>query len=256
MEAASQPSVPIVDATKIEDEKVKTEEVIAAPGKPDLVTTNTVTQKQKEEETRLPPKKPAKKDLKKEDEVLSYVNKETKVQTEYVIPSPGHTNVNTDEILSNNQAAQPIIQEAPPKPIISKFNTTGDKQKETIADILKPQDNNQEVLPHSNAFGSEEETIVIHPAPQKPNLDNLIGSSLDSEDDFEDSAPFPQFNMNNKEEEQPTVKVKREGYHIVLKGETLYRISVNYGVTVGQLRKWNNLIDNTILLGQELKIKP
>ena len=41
-------------------------------------------------------------------------------------------------------------------------------------------------------------------------------------------------------------------YYTVVKGDTLYRISRKYGVTVEQLKKWNNLTDNIIGIGQRL----
>ncbi len=43
-----------------------------------------------------------------------------------------------------------------------------------------------------------------------------------------------------------------EGAHTVVKGETLYRLSKQYGVTVDDLKSWNNLVDNTIHVGQQL----
>lgn len=43
-------------------------------------------------------------------------------------------------------------------------------------------------------------------------------------------------------------------YHTVVKGETMYRISKEYGVTVDQIREWNNLPDTNVKLGQRLKI--
>ena len=41
-------------------------------------------------------------------------------------------------------------------------------------------------------------------------------------------------------------------YYTVVKGDTLYRISRTYGVTVDQLKRWNNLTDNIISIGQRL----
>lgn len=41
-------------------------------------------------------------------------------------------------------------------------------------------------------------------------------------------------------------------YYTVVKGDTLYRISRTYDVTVEQLKKWNNLTDNIISIGQRL----
>lgn len=43
-------------------------------------------------------------------------------------------------------------------------------------------------------------------------------------------------------------------YHIVQPGETLYRISLNYGVSLEVLKKINNLESNIITVGQKLKI--
>ena len=49
---------------------------------------------------------------------------------------------------------------------------------------------------------------------------------------------------------QVTVKT-----HVVKKGETLSSISKKYGCTVNDLKKWNNLKSNTVMVGQKLKIK-
>ena len=43
-------------------------------------------------------------------------------------------------------------------------------------------------------------------------------------------------------------------YYTVVKGDTLYRISRAYGVTVEQLKRWNNLTDNIISIGQRLVV--
>jgi membrane-bound lytic murein transglycosylase D len=40
--------------------------------------------------------------------------------------------------------------------------------------------------------------------------------------------------------------------HVVAAGETLFRLSQNYGVSVENIRRWNNLSDNTIRVGQEV----
>jgi LysM repeat protein len=40
--------------------------------------------------------------------------------------------------------------------------------------------------------------------------------------------------------------------HVVKPGETLYRISRRYGVTVDKVRKWNKLPDDIIEIGQKL----
>ncbi len=56
--------------------------------------------------------------------------------------------------------------------------------------------------------------------------------------------------VNNDEQ-----KESKAVYHIVKQGETLYRIHVNYGVSVETLRKLNNLKGNYIKVGQRLRVK-
>jgi LysM repeat protein len=43
--------------------------------------------------------------------------------------------------------------------------------------------------------------------------------------------------------------------HTVKKGETLSSISRKYGCTVAELKQWNNLKSNTVVVNQKLKIK-
>lgn len=40
--------------------------------------------------------------------------------------------------------------------------------------------------------------------------------------------------------------------HIVAEGETLYRVAVKYGVLMADVRKWNNLSSDNVVVGQEL----
>ena len=42
--------------------------------------------------------------------------------------------------------------------------------------------------------------------------------------------------------------------HTVVQGETLFRLSQLYGVSVDDIKKWNNLSDNTIRIGQKITI--
>ena len=43
-------------------------------------------------------------------------------------------------------------------------------------------------------------------------------------------------------------------YYTVQRGDTLYRISKEHGVTVNQLKDWNNLVGDTISIGQRLVV--
>jgi LysM repeat protein len=50
-------------------------------------------------------------------------------------------------------------------------------------------------------------------------------------------------------------KTSNGNTHIVAEKETLFSISRQYGVTIDELKQWNNLTDNALALGQELIIK-
>ena len=45
-------------------------------------------------------------------------------------------------------------------------------------------------------------------------------------------------------------------HHRVVAGDTVFNISKRYGISQDQLRSWNGLSDNTIKLGQTLRVKP
>ncbi|TPN86715.1 glucosaminidase domain-containing protein [Aquimarina algicola] len=57
-----------------------------------------------------------------------------------------------------------------------------------------------------------------------------------------------------KEEEVQTIPTSNDGEHIVRKGDTLYSISRRYKITVEKLKVFNNLSDNTIKIGQVLRV--
>jgi len=52
----------------------------------------------------------------------------------------------------------------------------------------------------------------------------------------------------------PPVNVP-DGYHLVIKGDTLYSLSRKYGLTVPRLKQLNNMIDDNIKLGQQLRVR-
>jgi hypothetical protein len=52
------------------------------------------------------------------------------------------------------------------------------------------------------------------------------------------------------------VDARRPKYHTVRPGEALSTIADQYGVTLDQIRAWNNLANDRIRAGQELMVKP
>lgn len=55
---------------------------------------------------------------------------------------------------------------------------------------------------------------------------------------------------------QPVSPPKKQQNHIVLPKETLYGIAKKYGVTIEQIKTWNDLDDNSLQEGQVLVINP
>lgn len=58
----------------------------------------------------------------------------------------------------------------------------------------------------------------------------------------------------SKQKEATKSVIKREIFHEVQKGETLWGISKKYNVTIEDILKWNNKTDNNLDLGERLKI--
>lgn len=82
----------------------------------------------------------------------------------------------------------------------------------------------------------EETTVATQPRPtvSSTNTSNPAGSA--------NNTPSQTYNSPEKI------------VHTVLQGETLFRLSQKYGVSVDDIRKWNNLPDNTIKVGQRITI--
>ncbi|WP_255066087.1 LysM peptidoglycan-binding domain-containing protein [Lacihabitans sp. LS3-19] len=66
--------------------------------------------------------------------------------------------------------------------------------------------------------------------------------------------------VKRDEEQTKTAPIVKENntssakFHTVGSGETLYSISKKYGVTVSQIKAWNDLSSNSISLGEKLKV--
>jgi len=67
-------------------------------------------------------------------------------------------------------------------------------------------------------------------------------------------APDPAPIIGTPVQPTPTAPTAHAGTHTVVAGESLWRISRKYGVTVPQLKAANNLQSDTIWVGQKLNI--
>jgi len=71
-------------------------------------------------------------------------------------------------------------------------------------------------------------------------------------------AGVPLYDRSSLKQEKPGVDEKQTtqtpGSHIAEKGETLWSIAAKYKVSLDILKKWNKLTDESILVGQKLKL--
>ncbi|RIJ36921.1 LysM peptidoglycan-binding domain-containing protein [Pontibacter oryzae] len=88
-------------------------------------------------------------------------------------------------------------------------------------------------------------------APLKMGQELLIAEPLMQPE----TSPFTDTDEDDAEDVPATMLSTSTAYHTVIAGETLYSISKKYNVSLEQLRQWNNLPDNSLKLGQELRVK-
>lgn len=98
----------------------------------------------------------------------------------------------------------------------------------------------------------KKDTIVVVPTDTIPTVvpDTLKREEIVKDETQESITP----DKAEKEEAPFQPEEPQQRIHIVQKGETLYRISKQYGCTVDQIKQKNNLKNNNIKIGQELLI--
>ena len=122
--------------------------------------------------------------------------------------------------------------------LITQYVNSQDNEKtEQKPEPVKEEEFKSQVLTKNQEKAVEEPVIV------KEVKTNKIENSKSYSEELKDIVPI---NRNSE-----------KGYvvHEVKKGETLYRISVNYKVSVDQLYRLNNLKDNTIEIGDRIIVK-
>jgi LysM repeat protein len=71
------------------------------------------------------------------------------------------------------------------------------------------------------------------------------------------TTPIPKKAEAPKPVKEASIAQAEEGYHLVSRGETLYRISKKYGISVDDLRRLNNMDSNALIHpGQKLLVAP
>lgn len=96
---------------------------------------------------------------------------------------------------------------------------------------------------------NDEENVVLRSELTIPSYDPPINSETRS-------TPTKEENMRPGPILIEELELATTGlFHEVKAGETLYRISINYGVSVEQLKALNQISGNTISIGQRLRIR-
>ncbi len=117
-------------------------------------------------------------------------------------------------------------------------------------DVLREQIDSQQESAPTDDFPASSSDPVASPDEMPPF--EPVPSELGLNDFSFDESDFNDFGI----EEAEARGLETSTYYTVVAGDTLYRISREYGVTVNQLKAWNNLTDNVILIGQRLVVTP
>jgi LysM repeat protein len=137
----------------------------------------------------------------------------------------------TPQTAGNNPEPQNenfIIHTVQPKETLYSIAKQYGTDMETIKKLNGLSDNNLTVGQNLKIPAKEEEST--QPVTEQP------GTTMPSQNPVKQEPGIP-------------------AYHIVQPGETLYRIHVKYKVPLEKLRKLNNLKDNTIFVGQKIKLR-
>lgn len=140
-----------------------------------------------------------------------------------------------------------------------EVSTLGSQNRELAAerDTLRDQVSNQQTREQAgNASGSASDMDL---SPDASFSDPAL-SEFELSDFSFDESEFNDLGIEKADAgsgsmdmaQSDTTGMGTPTYYTVVKGDTLYRISRTYDVTVEQLKKWNNLTDNIIGIGQRL----
>ena len=128
-----------------------------------------------------------------------------------------------------------IVEERSGRDVEDAFNNTLSLEKINDIDVRKYLNklcNNIDIEPDNNEAGNENSDLANYEGNDKDQLST----------------------KGNNNNNLPNNNSGSDQIHTVKKGETLYRIAKNYGVSVDQVKAWNNKNANTILIGEQLLV--
>ena len=162
---------------------------------------------------------------------------------------------------TKKEADRPKLQVDKPKPPKEKPPVVVEDHEEDpfMGDPLEEEEE-EKPLPDPPATETKPNTETTKP-PSDPKPKPRPTPPTPPKIENADEKP-PVKEEKEEEEEKPKVDPPKptptpttETFHTVVSGDTLYSLSRRYNTTVDQIKKWNNLKDNTILPGQKLKVK-
>jgi membrane-bound lytic murein transglycosylase D len=205
------------------------------------------------------------------------------------ITNPRQDTINTVDVkslpkdidLSFLPLSQEIEKEQPKLVNLNDLSTKKDLSNEVDLKIVPPIQEIGKVNQQPLVLNKTEEVLVKSELPNKINLNSSplpqdikkeysnnesILKSVDnqqvSSSDAHDEKGVVTFNMQNSTKNKlnsEEVGVREEDKvflkHTIKKGETLFRIAVNFNVAVSELWVWNNLTSTIVVAGTVLKIK-
>jgi membrane-bound lytic murein transglycosylase D len=190
--------------------------------------------------------------------------KDVPVKPETKIEQPSKPNVvlaetNTPKKEKDLDVNDPIFESKKPtieptKKPIENANPKSDlkhtvKQSETLFSISKKYGLTVDQLRRMNNM-SPTETLKTNQVLVISKSSTTTPNSLETKDIEEKPKKEPVISKETKSD-KPS-KTAGSGTHTVTTGETLFSISKRYGVSVNDIRKWNNISDNSISIGQKL----
>lgn len=126
--------------------------------------------------------------------------------------------------------------------------------------ILMLKENRKRGEPIKTVSASELQRLLGIERQQVAQVANTPASPVASSSTSTPAANRPSTNVPAASNSTPAAtttspsRVTERITHTVQQGETLFRISQRYGVAVDDLKKWNNLPDNNIKIGQKLLV--
>jgi LysM repeat protein len=180
-------------------------------------------------DTKLTSETEKKKSGKKQTYVVKKGDNLTSIADEY--------DVTVNEIKEWNDLEDDVIYSGQILKLYSEKKTTKKDSQKAKTYVVKSGDNLTEI---ADRFG-----VTVSSIKEWNDLDNDVIYS---------GQILKLYSSKQSEKKNETTKLKTH-YHVVKKGETLAHIADKYDVTVADIKKWNKLKSDDIIIGQKLEIK-